>query len=87
MIRTDSKAREIALRREIKPGGTYDGLDVEKEAGDYAITLFQEGAWSSRTSYYGSGGRLKGEYWNINTPIEIYPEKIHYSPNARRPSP
>lgn len=78
VVRTDPKVREIALRREIKPGGTYDGLDVEKEAGDYAVTTFREGAWSYRTSYYTSDRRLKGEYWNINTPIEIYPEKIRY---------
>ncbi|MFN3476560.1 MAG: DUF402 domain-containing protein [Candidatus Methylomirabilales bacterium] len=78
VIRTDPKAREIALRREIKAGGTYDGLDIEKEAGDYAITTFREGAWSYRTSYYTRDRRLKGEYWNINTPMEIYPEKIRY---------
>lgn len=78
VIRTDPKVREIALRREIKAGGTYNGLEVEKEAGDYAITTFREGAWFYRTSYYTRDRRLKGEYWNINTPMEIYPEKIRY---------
>lgn len=78
VISSDAEKRLIRIRREMRPGGRYDGLAVEKEPGDYAITDLQEGAWSYKTSYYSQDGRLKGEYVNINTPIELYPDKVRY---------
>ena len=78
VISSDTEKQLIRIRREIRPSGRYDGLNVEKEPGDYAITDCQEGAWSYQTSYYSQDGRLKGSYVNINTPIELYPEKVRY---------
>ncbi len=35
----------ITVRREMTPGGSYDALDIPREAGDVAITTLQEGRW------------------------------------------
>lgn len=78
VISSDAEKQLIRIRREIRAGGRYDGLDAQKEPGDYAITCFQEGSWSYQTSYYAQDGRLKGSYFNINTPIELYPDKVRY---------
>ncbi|MGQ9857169.1 MAG: DUF402 domain-containing protein [Thermodesulfobacteriota bacterium] len=58
--------------------GWYDGLDLPIEEGDYAITEVREGAWSVRHVYYSGNGFLKGEYHNVNTPVEIYPYGARY---------
>ncbi len=68
----------IQLEREIQTEGTYDGLGVAKEPGDRALTEFGEGRWWYRTSYYSPSGELKGEYYNVNTPVEIYSDRIRY---------
>ncbi len=68
---------EMLIRRVLK-GGRYDGLGLIIERGDYAITRVREGDWVVKHSYYSAGGNLKGEYWNINTPVEFYPGKIRY---------
>ncbi|MDK2984148.1 MAG: putative ribonuclease [Thermococcaceae archaeon] len=66
------------VRRNLKPGKFYDGLDLPIEAGDYAITEIEEGKWWFKHSYYDRDGNLKGEYYNICTPVEIYPDKARY---------
>lgn len=69
---------KIRIQRRIMGFGVYDGLGVEKSPGDYAITeasLFQP--WM-KTSYYGISGELKGRYYNISTPVSLYPDHIHY---------
>ena len=69
--------KEMLIRRVLK-GGRYDGLGLAIEKGDYAITRVREGDWLVKHSYYSMEGMLRGEYWNINTPVEFYPEKIRY---------
>ncbi len=69
--------KEMLIRRALK-GRRYNGLGLAIEKGDYAITRVREGDWSINHSYYSGEGVLKGEYWNINTPVEFYPEKIRY---------
>jgi len=69
--------KEMLIRRALR-GGRYDGLDLIIEKGDYAITRVREGDWLVRHSYYSGEGVLRGKYWNINTPVEFYPEKIRY---------
>jgi len=69
--------KEMLIRRALR-GGRYDGLDLIIEKGDYAITRVREGDWLVRHSYYSAEGVLRGKYWNINTPVEFYPEKIRY---------
>jgi hypothetical protein len=69
--------KEMFIRRALK-GGRYDGLDLIIAQGDYAVTRVREGDWLVKHSYYSAEGVLKGKYWNINTPVEFYPEKIRY---------
>jgi len=68
----------IKLKRYISSRGHYDGLNVPKEPGDYAITEMKEGAWHFTHTYYDRDSTIKGEYHNICTPIEIFPSRIRY---------
>lgn len=68
---------EMLIRRALS-GGRYDGLGLIIEEGDYAITRVKEGDWLVKHSYYSAEGGLRGEYWNINTPVEFYPDRIRY---------
>ncbi|MFN4218151.1 MAG: DUF402 domain-containing protein [Candidatus Bipolaricaulia bacterium] len=68
--------QQITVHREIKSVGLYDGLNIPKEPGDYAVTEFRHGAWHYETRYYSRDGSLKGIYVNINTPIEIYSDRV-----------
>jgi hypothetical protein len=58
--------------------GRYDGLDLPVEEGDYGFIEVQEGAWYIRHAYYSRESQRKGEYYNINTPVELYPEGARY---------
>ena len=58
--------------------GRYDGLELPIEKGDYGLTEIREGAWSVRHSYFSKEKTLKGEYYNINTPVEFYPYGARY---------
>ena len=68
----------IKYRREIRSGGVYDGLGVEKEAGDHALTEARPGEYYTVTRYFSRGGGFKGAYINLNTPVELYPSKVRY---------
>jgi len=65
-------------RRILSRGGKYDGLEVPKSNTDFAVTFAEEGSPVLRHSYYASDGTLKGEFYNINTPTEFYPDRIRY---------
>ena len=58
--------------------GRYDGLDVPIQEGDYGLTEVREGAWHIKHSYYTKEHKLIGEYFNINTPVELYPYGARY---------
>ncbi|MGM0592685.1 MAG: DUF402 domain-containing protein, partial [Halobacteriota archaeon] len=68
----------IAVEREMTPGGSYDALGVEREAGDIALTKFREGRWWYPTVYRAADGTRKGTYVNVCTPVECFPETIRY---------
>ncbi|HID17080.1 TPA: DUF402 domain-containing protein [Candidatus Bathyarchaeota archaeon] len=68
----------LSIKRMMRGGSRYDGLGEPKEEGDYAITECVEGSWILKHSYFSRDGELKGEFYNINTPIELYPGKIRY---------
>jgi len=70
--------QQITVRREIKSPGLYDGLNIPKEPGDYAVTEFRHDSWYYETRYYSRDGALKGIYININTPIEFYADRVRY---------
>lgn len=68
----------LRILRKIKGCGSYNGLNATKAEGDFAISTFIEGSWYVHHAYYSSSNELKGEYYNINTPVEFYPDKIRY---------
>lgn len=68
----------IVVRRSLGAGGTLDGLDHPKEAGDVAETTFVEGKWWYPTTYRDSAGEIKGRYCNVGTPIEILSNRVQY---------
>ncbi|MDX1746823.1 MAG: DUF402 domain-containing protein, partial [Halobacteriales archaeon] len=68
----------VTVRREMTAGGSYDALDVEREAGDVALTKVTEGQWWYPTVYLDADGGRKGTYVNICTPVEIFPDTASY---------
>jgi len=75
---SDSGNGRIRLLRRLVNKGLYDGLEISKDAGDYAVTVMKLGEWSFRTRYFSNEGGYKGTYVNMNTPVELYPSKIRY---------
>ncbi|MHA1230179.1 MAG: DUF402 domain-containing protein [Candidatus Helarchaeota archaeon] len=80
LIEVDKKIGKFILKRYFK--GTYnklyDGLKVPIEEGDYGITEMKAGEYYYNTSYYNKNNELKGIYYNINTPLEVYQNTIRY---------
>lgn len=68
----------ILKRWKFKGRKNYDGLDIPKKQGDYAITEIKEGEWFYKHTYHRQDGTIIGEYYNINTKIEFYPDRIRY---------
>lgn len=68
----------LTLERTMTGRGTYDGLGVDREDGDIAVTKFREGRWWYPTTYRDESGDPKGTYVNVCTPVECFPEAIRY---------
>ncbi|MEM2395619.1 MAG: DUF402 domain-containing protein [Nitrososphaerota archaeon] len=68
----------IKILRRIMSSGVYDGLGIQKQVGDYAVTEARKLDVWTKTSYYSLSGNFKGAYYNISTPIAFYPDHIHY---------
>uniref|UniRef100_UPI0025B9E64D DUF402 domain-containing protein n=1 Tax=Halovivax sp. TaxID=1935978 RepID=UPI0025B9E64D len=68
----------ITLERSMRGGGTYDALEVPKEAGDVAVTKLREGRRWYPTTYRSADGEVKGTYVNICTPVELFPDRARY---------
>jgi len=68
----------VRLEREMSPGGRYDALGVERQAGDVAVTKFREGRWWYPTVYRGDDGTRRGTYVNVCTPVEVFPDTVRY---------
>lgn len=75
---TSVENRTATLRRDMSPGGTYDGLDIERQAGDIAVTKLREGRWWYPTVYESSDGTPRGTYVNVCTPVELFPHAARY---------
>lgn len=74
-----SEEKHLVLRRGDFSGiGDYDGLAVSIETGDYAMTDVWEQGWMYLHNYYRADDTFIGSYYNINTPVEYYPDKIRY---------
>jgi hypothetical protein len=69
--------RGFVFRRSFSKG-RYDGLDLSIQEGDYGLTEIREGAWHVKHAYYNKDNRLIGEYFNINSPVELYPYGARY---------
>ena len=79
IVEEDFEQKKLVLRRSRFKGRTkYDGLGSEKREGDYAISEIQEGLWYYNHTYYRNDGTIIGRYFNINTPVEFYPDRIRY---------
>jgi hypothetical protein len=76
-VLTSVAGRGIAFKRSFSKG-RYDGLDVPIQDGDYGVTEIQDGAWYVKHSYYNKDGSLIGKYFNVNTPVELYPFGARY---------
>ncbi len=74
----DPESGSVTVEREMTAGGSYDALDVPREAGDVAVTKFKEGRMWYPTVYRGDGGKLRGTYLNICTPVELFPDAARY---------
>ncbi len=68
----------LTVRRELTAGGSYDGLGVERQAGDVAVTKVREGRWWYPTVYRGADGERRGTYVNVCTPVEVFPDAVRY---------
>ena len=68
----------IRVEREMSPGGTYDALGVDREAGDIASTKLTEGKWWYPTVYRSADGEVRGTYVNVCTPSELGPSAVRY---------
>jgi hypothetical protein len=73
----ESSEDRIVFKRSFSEG-RYDGLDIPIRHGDYGLTELQEGSWVVRHSYFNRDGAPIGEYFNINTPVELYPFGARY---------
>lgn len=79
ILEIDPGEKRLSLKRwKFKGRGKYDGLNIPKEAGDYAITQVKEGDWFYVHNYFRRDGQLIGTYYNINTLVECYPDRIRY---------
>ena len=78
VIECDAVRSNYLLKRYFRGRGVYDGLEIPIEDGDYGLTKVSEGEWILSTTYFSANNEIKGEYYNISTPIEIYPERIRY---------
>ncbi|MBO4247303.1 DUF402 domain-containing protein [Halomicrobium sp. IBSBa] len=68
----------VTVEREMSPGGTYDALGVDRQAGDVATTKVKEGRWWYPTVYEGADGTKRGTYVNVCTPVEVFPDAVRY---------
>jgi hypothetical protein len=73
----EAKETRVLVKRSFSRG-RYDGLDLPIEEGDYGLTEVRERSWHVKHSYFSKTGKLKGEYYNINTPVELYPYGARY---------
>jgi protein associated with RNAse G/E len=79
ILEKDFDPKTLVLKRSRFKGRTkYDGLGIEKREGDYAVSEVQEGLWHYTHTYFREDGTLIGRYININTPVELYPDRIRY---------
>jgi protein associated with RNAse G/E len=79
LLEIDPADKRLTLKRKrFKGRGKYDGLNIHKEAGDFAITQVKQGDWFYTHNYFRQDGQRIGTYYNINTLVEFYPDRLRY---------
>lgn len=73
----EASGHRVVFKRTFS-SGRYDGLDIDIKPGDYGLTEVIEGSWHIKHAYFTKEGNLIGEYFNINTPVELYPYGARY---------
>jgi hypothetical protein len=68
----------LRILRTFKPGGRYDTLGDRILPGDHGVVEVVEGGWVLRRAYFRADGRLLGELYNIQTPVELLPGRVRY---------
>jgi hypothetical protein len=68
----------LGLARIFRPGGSFDSLNEPKLVGDHGATDLLEGSWVARRTYRRANGAPIGELYNIQTPVELYPDRARY---------
>ncbi len=76
-VLVESQEGKLILKRSFFQG-RYDGLNLPIEEGDYGLTEVWEGAEYVKHAYFSKQGKLKGECFSINTPVELYPFGARY---------
>ena len=74
----EGQATVIVKRKFRTNYGTYDGLDVPKQEGDYAIAEYTTGADMTKTQYFRESGEQIGTYYNLNSPVEFIENGVWY---------
>ena len=74
----DRSGQTVTVRREMRAGGEYDALGVNRADGDIATTKLKEGRWWYPTAYRSEEGDVKGTYVNVCTPVELFPSAATY---------
>lgn len=74
----DPKNMSITVRRRLQGGGLYDGLDAKIEEGDYDLCRISDGSMAYTHFYYRNDGTFIGSYRNMNTGIELFPDRVRY---------
>jgi hypothetical protein len=79
IVKADYARKRLVLKRfKFKGRSKYDGLGIPKQEGDYAVSEIREGDWYCSHTYFRTNGERIGTYYNINTPVEFYPDRIRY---------
>ncbi len=68
----------LVLRRQFRPGGIFDSLGEPIMPGDWGLVVLVAEGWWSRRLYYREDGTFVGEVININTPVEVFPDRAVY---------
>ena len=69
---------QLRLARIFRPGARFDSLNEPKLLGDHGETELLEGSWVARRTYRRANGAPIGELYNIQTPVELYPDRARY---------
>lgn len=68
----------LVLRRQFRAGGIFDSLDEPIMPGDWGLVVLPVGCWWARRLYYREDGAFVGEVVNLNTPVEVFPDRAVY---------